>query len=176
MKKAKLIKNNKKEKVVENDTYSLKKLLLIIIVLSVLFGVFYFITYLLVDPTEQNESDNEITEIDESLITLGNLLNRKEKDYYVLATKKSKNNQANYKELYNQYIKKYSENEEALKFYNIDLDNAMNKMYISDELNISNEVSKMKLNDDVLFKIKDNKIDAYYVGNSKILDELAKLV
>ena len=175
MKKAKLIKNNKKEQVVENDTYSLKKLLLIIIVLSVLFGVFYFITFQLVDPIEQNETDNEVIEIDESLIHLGNLLNIKEKEYYVLATKKSKNNQTNYHELYNQYITKYSENDESLKFYNVDLDNAINKTYIGDELNITNNINEIKLNDDVLFKIKDSKIEEYYIGNSEILETLSKL-
>lgn len=175
MKKAKLIKNNKKEQVVENDTYSLKKLLLIIIVLSVLFGVFYLITYLLVDPKEENETDNEIVEIDESLIHLGNLLNRKEKEYYVLATKKSENNQTNYQELYNQYITKYSENDESLKFYNVDLDNAINKTYIGEELNITNNISEIKLNDDVLFKIKDNKIEKYFVGSKEIIKELSNL-
>lgn len=175
MKKAKLIKNNKKEQMVENDTYSFKKLLLIIIVLSVLFGVFYLITYLLVDPKEKNETDNEIVEIDETLIHLGNLLNRKEKAYYVLATKKSENNKTNYQELYNQYIKKYSENEESLKFYNVDLDNVINKTYIGEELNITNNINEIKLNDDVLFKIKDSKIEEYYVGNSEILEALSKL-
>lgn len=175
MKKAKLIKNNKKEQVVENDTYSFKKLLLIIIVLSVLFGVFYFITSLLVDPIEKNETDNEVIEIDESLIHLGNLLNRKEKEYYVLATKKSKNNQTDYQNLYNQYITKYTENEESLKFYNVDLDNAINKTYIGEELNITNNINEIKLNDDVLFKIKDSKIEEYYVGNSEILEALSKL-
>lgn len=176
MKKAKLIKTNKKEeKQMEKDSYSLKKLLLIILILAVTFGVFYLITALVVDPVEDQNINNTPIEIDSTKITLNNLLNRKESEYYVLATKESDNSQVNYLMLYNNYINEYTKDEKALKFYNVDLNDALNKTYIGEELNISNEISKIKLNDEVLFKVKDGKIEKYFVGSKDILKVLSTL-
>lgn len=176
MKKAKLIKtSNKEEKQMEKDSYSLKNLLSIIIALVVVLGIFYFITTLVVKPVKQDDTNNTITEIDSKKITLNNLLNRKEVEYYVLATKESKNTHANYSELYNNYINGYNKEEGALSFYNVNLDDALNKNYLSDELNISDDISEIKLNDDVLFKIKNGKIEEYFVGSSDILEALSNL-
>ena len=180
MKKAKLIKNKKEEqKKVENDTYSIKNLILIILVISVVFGLFYLITCLFVKPVEENNINNEVTEFDSTKITLGNLLDRSEDEYYVLATKESLydsyNLKINYSELYNNYINSYTSNEDSLQFYYVDLDDALNKSYISDKLNISNEISELKLNDEVLFKIKNGEIEQSYVGSSDILEALNEL-
>lgn len=180
MKKAKLIKTKKKqEKVVEKDTYSLKNLIRIIIVLVIILGIFYFITTLVIEPKKQDNTNNAQTQIDSTKITLNHLLDRKEKEYYVLATKESlydaANSKIDYSGLYNNYIREYTSLEDALPFYNVDLDDALNKTYISDELNISDDISKIKLNDEVLFKIKKGKIDKYFVGNKDILEALSEL-
>ena len=180
MKKAKLIKTNKKEqKTVEQDTYSLKNLIRIIIVLVVILGIFYLITTLVVDPVKKDNANNSATQIDSTKITLNNLLNRKEEEYYVLATKESLYDSANskidYSGLYNNYIKEYTSLEDALTFYNVDLDDALNKNYISDELNITDDLSKIKLNDEVLFKIENGEIEEYFVGSKDILEELSDL-
>lgn len=173
MKKAKLIKNNKKQ--IEKDTYSLKNFLLIILVLVITLVLFYFITTLVVKPVNPTDDNNGATIIDETKITLSNLLNRKEKEYYVLATKQNNNIQANYQTLYNNYINEYKKQEESLTIYNVNLDDALNKNYISEELNISNDLSELKVNDDILFKIKDNKIEEHFVGSKDILKELSSL-
>ena len=180
MKKAKLIKKIKNDNVkMPKDSYSLKDLILIIIVLVVILGMFYLITVLIVKPAKDSNINNSVTEIDYTKITLNNLLNRKEEEYYVLATKESLyaaiSSDINYTQLYNNYISEYSSLENALPFYNIDLDDALNKNYVSNELNISNDISEIKLNDEVLFKIKNGKIDKYFVGNSKILKALSDL-
>lgn len=174
MKKAKLIKTSKKEVEMKKDSYSLKNLLKIILVLVMVFGIFYFITTLFIKPVINNTS-TPTTEIDATKITLSNLLNRKENEYYVIATKDKDNVQVNYSQLYNNYIREYSSSENALPFYNVDLDDALNKNYMGEKLNISNEISEIKLNDEVLFKIKDNKIEDYFVGSSEILETLSKL-
>ena len=176
MKKAKLIKTNKKEeKQMEKETYSLKNLLLIILILVITFGIFYLITTLVVDPVQEQNINNTPTQIDATKITLSNLLNRKENEYYVLATKESDNDKVNYIELYNNAIQEYSKAEKALPFYNVDLNDALNKNYISEELNISDEISEIKLNDEALFKVKDGKIEKYFVGSKDIIKALSKL-
>ena len=176
MKKAKLVKNNKKQETqIEKDSYSLKSFLLIVLVLVIILGIFYFITTLIAKPVNNTDNDNGVTIIDETKITLSNLLNRKEKEYYVLATKQNNNNQANYQTLYNNYINEYKEQEDALTFYTVNLDDALNKSYISDELNITDDLSELKVNDDILFKIKDNKIEEHFAGSKDILEELSTL-
>ena len=175
MKKAKLVKNNKKQVEIEKDSYSLKNLLLIILVLVITFGIFYFITTLVIDPIEESSTNNTATQVDSTKIILNNLLDRKNKEYYVLATKENKNTQVNYQGLYNDYISKYTSEKDSLTFYYVDLDDALNKNYISEELNISDEISEIKLNVDVLFKVKNNKIKEYFVGSSDILEALSNL-
>ena len=62
MKKAKLIKTKKvEEKQIQEESYSLKSLIKIIIILLVILGIFYFITTLFVKPVENN-TNNSITE------------------------------------------------------------------------------------------------------------------
>lgn len=178
MKVAKIKKNTKKEFPMQEDTYSIKNLIKILIILMLIFGTFYFITSFLIKDKSIKE-DNSTAVIDSSKITLSQLLSQKDKEYYVIATKKSLDNssyvQTNYIELYNEYINKYTQNEDSLNFYYVDLDDALNKKYLSDKLNIVNEISKLEINNEILFKIKNNKIEKTYVGRDKIIDKLSRL-
>jgi len=178
MKVAKIKKISKKEQPMEEETYSFKNLIKILIILVLIFGIFYFITTFFVKD-KNDDLGNSTAVIDSSKITLSQLLSQKEEEYYVIATKKSLYDssyiQTNYIELYNEYINKYKQNEEAKTFYYVDLDNALNKKFQSDELNIVDEISKLQINDEVLFKIKNNKIEKTYVGKDKIIDKLSRL-
>ena len=51
----------------------------------------------------------------------------------------------------------------------------MNKAYISDKNNITDDLSELRVNDEVLFKIKDKKIVEFYIGSKDILSALKKL-
>lgn len=180
MKVAKLKKvEEKKQNQVIEEQYSLKKMIIIILVICIVFAIFYFITTLVVKNNKNEETNNEIVEIDSNKITLGQILDRNEEEYYVLATKESLHlsldENIDYKNLYDNYISNYKQTENALTVYRVDLDDALNKNYFGEELNITEDLSKIKLNDEVLFKIKNNKIDKYYVGNSKILKTLIGL-
>lgn len=177
MKAAKLRKNTKKQEEINNvEQYSIKNMIIIVFIISIIFLLFYFITTFLVKPVIIDSTNNSIEQIDSTKITLGNLLNRNNKEYYVLCTKPSlyKEN-FNYNEIYNNYINDYSKKENSLNFYSVDLDDALNKSYLSDKINISEDLTNLKVNDEVLFKIKDKKIESYYVGNSEIIKVLSKL-
>ena len=177
MKAAKLRKNTKKQESIENiEQYSLKSMIVIVAIIAGIFLLFYFITTFLVKPVIQNNLNNTSTEINSTKITLNNLLNRSDDEYYVLCTKQSLYNEnLDYNVIYNNYINDYSKKDESLKFYTVDLDDAFNKNYLSNEINVSNDLNELKLNDEVLFKIKDKKIEFYYVGNSEIIKELSDL-
>ena len=175
MKVAKL-KKHKENKVEVKEEYSIKNMLLIILIVLVAFILFYLITYFVVRKDNASVSNSKNTQIDTSMITLSNLLNRKENEYYVLAYKsKSVNEQANFKTLYDNYINKYIQSEESIPFYYVDIDDAFNKNFVAEELNISDNLDELKINDEVLFKINGGKIEKTYVGREEILDKLARL-
>ena len=181
MKKAKIAKTiEKKQTVNENDNYSIKKLLMIILSLVIVFSIFYFITTLIVKPSKKGSGTNNlIQEIDTTKITLNHLLDRNETDYYVLVTKpslyESKILKINYIEIYNNYIKDYKNKDDSKKFYSVNLDDVLNKKYASDDINISENLNELKLNDEILFKISNHSIDKYYVGREEIIKALSNL-
>lgn len=178
MKVAKIRKSSQKEQQIQEETYSIKGMIKILIILLLIFGIFYFITTIFVKEKNISE-ENSTTVIDNSKIILNQILLQKEREYYVIATKKSLYDssyiQTDYIRLYNEYINKYSQEEGSLKFYYVDLDDALNKKYFSDKLNIVNEISKLEINDEVLFKIKNKKIEKTYIGKDKIIDKLSRL-
>lgn len=172
MKTARIRKKEEKKVEIHNEEYSIKSMAKIIIIISVIFCLFYFVTTLIVKPTEKNES--EIT-LSENEILVSQLLNRKNEEYYVLAHKQSLYKKSGYMDVYNLYIKEYLQKEEILPFYYINLDNALNKKYYGEEMNITNDLTELKLNDEVLFKIKTGKIEKTYEGKDKIIDKLSRL-
>ena len=182
MKKARILEDKKKtnKNIEMQNDISFKKLIITTLAVAIVFFVFYFITALVVKPVKKaNNNNSTITKSDDSEILLNHLLDRKEEKYYVLATKKSLydaySSQTNYIELYKNYINQYKSKEESLSVYFVDLDNSMNKAYISDESNIVNDLSTLKLNDETLFKIENGEIKESYIGNKNIIEALSKL-
>lgn len=176
MKKAKLKKQQHKE-IIVNEEYSVKSMIKILSLLIIIFGAFYFVTTLLIKPKEENPNNPVV--IDSSKIIMSQLFTRSNDEYYVLAVKESLYGSAyqetNYTEIYNNYIKEYKNKENPLPFYYIDLDDGLNKAFLGEKMNISNDITKIKLNNEVLFKIKNGKIENKYVGKEEIIDKLSKL-
>lgn len=178
MKVAKIKQKQKKEIINSEEVYSLKRMIKIVIALLAIFCFFYFITILLVD-NKKSDENNSVSVIDSSKIILSQLLTRNEEEYYVIATQSSLYDssyiETSYIKFYNNYINTYSQKEDSLKFYYVDLDSALNKNYLGEDINITNDIEKLKLNNEVLFKIKKGKIEKYYVGKEQILDKLSSL-
>lgn len=179
MKAAKIRKSKEKKVEMVNEGYSIKSMVKIIISILVIFGIFYGITVLIVEDKEVPELKQESV-LDSSKITVGQLLSRKEKEYYVLAHKESLYEtsgyvESSYLDIYELYIREYINKEDSLEFYYIDLDNALNKKFYSEKLNITEELEELSLNDEVLFKIKNGKIEKTYVGKDKIISKLSKI-
>ena len=176
MKKAKIKKQQQKE-IIINEEYSFKGMIKILLILIAIFGTFYFVTTLLINPKEENQNNPVV--IDSSKIIMNQLFTRPNEEYYVIAIKESLYGSlyqnTNYTEIYNNYIKKYKSKEKTLPFYYINLDDALNKKYIGEKMNVSDDITKLQLNDEVLFKIKNGKIEKKYVGKDAIIDKLSKL-
>lgn len=180
MKVAKIRKKEVKQVESTVENYSFKSIVKILLSIAIIYIVFYFITIMLVDNNSNNDNvNNSEVSIDSTKITLGQILNRNESDYYVIATKNSLYNSAyietNYSKIYNKYIDSYLQKENSIPFYFVDLDSALNKGYLSDKTNITNKIEKLKLSDEILFKISNGKIEKYYEGKEKIIEKLSKI-
>ena len=175
MKVAKLKKVEEKKKPVEvNDEITVKNMIITVLIISIVLAVFYFITVLVVKPLVEPKQITPV-QFDSNKITMGQLKTRSENEYYVLAVKESNHmnlySDMNYITLYNNYINTYSKKEGSLKFYKIDMDDALNSAYWGEGF----DIDSLTINDDVLFKISNGNVVDYYVGSTDILSYLERL-
>lgn len=163
----------KQQPVTLDDNYQAKNMFIIIIIIVALLIPLYFITTLVLNDNKkiENVKDTTPVKIQNEKILVGQLLNRHDSSYYVIAYKKDNKMIS----LFEQYIKDYKNKEEHIEFYKIDLDDGLNKGYISDTANITDELKDLKLNDTTLFKIVDGKIDSYYIGNIDVVNALKEI-
>ena len=115
----------------EESKVIIKFIVMLVIVLVICVGI-YFITKNVVNKdSEKSDNTNETTEstISYDSAIIGTMLNKKDKEYYVILYDKSKDD--SYK--YTQLISKYSSKKDKLPLYNVDLSNAMNKPYYTTE-------------------------------------------
>ena len=107
--------------------------------------------------------------IDYNNTTLGALLNRPYKDYYVFAYS-SKDKKANY---YNIIASVYRETEDNTKLYWADLNSPFNDLFVSEESNYStNKVDDLKVKGPTLIKVSNNKIVKFIENMDDIVLEL----
>ena len=157
------MKNNNKS---YNQDFEMGNLVKIIIVLLIVFGLFYVLTYY-IQKNKQSESNNNdpkntITTIQYDEILMGEILNQNEEDYYVLLVKKD-----DYTKKYKEYISKYSNGN---KFYYSLIDNGMNTKYLSDTSNLKVEdIGQLRVSNTSLVKINSGKIIEAYDGNSSVM-------
>jgi hypothetical protein len=169
---------NKKQKdnylIEEGNNYSAKSIIIMVIIMIIVFVSFYFITIKVLENREDQSTVEDNTTVTEEYqsekILFGQMLTRKENEYYVYAyDQKSK-----FYDLYEQYLKDYSSKDGALTVYRIDLNDGMNKSYVGDQTSIKDTLEGMQVSDITLFKIKDGKIDKYFTSSNDIAQELKK--
>ncbi len=142
------------------------------VVIALVVGV-YFISKLFVLDKSLFEINYEVGEINHERAIVGTIFNRPEKEYYVMAYNE-KDASAVY---YSAISTKYSQQENALKVYHVDLENTLNAKYYVGAEEASNKnatnVSELKLKDLTLMKVKNGKIIKYFENISDIEKELA---
>lgn len=171
MKKAKKEKNNNSKNTVMNGN-ELKSLIILVVIVSLIFLAFYGIT-LLVDKKENKGETGVLQEtIQYDEIMVGQILNRKEKDYYVLI----KNSDNNYNNLYLAYLNTYVTNNEEAKYYTVDFGNALNSSYVGETTIIDkNNFFDSKFADTTLIRVKNNKISKVYSTHEDIFTLLKQI-
>lgn len=105
---------------------------------------------------KKSNNEEKVTKIDYQEIIVGEMFNRKNNEYYVLAYNFSDSYASYYKSLINNY-----QLSNSMPFYIVDLDKKINSEYASNSLNI---------NEPTLIKISDSKITDKIVGKDNIID------
>ena len=143
----------------------------IVLVILIVFGAFYIFTYYLQKNKQMTSTENKpntITTIQYDEILIGNLLNQKEGDYYVLIVNKS-----DYSARYKNYLTKFSGKN---KFYYSLIDNGLNKKYITDSSNLKvDNIEDLKISQTSLLKINNGKIVETYDGNASVMEALINI-
>lgn len=154
----------------DDESFKVKNVIIIVLIIMAVLVSFYFITkYVL----EHKKDDAPVAEsvIDRESIIFGQMFNRPDSEYYVIAydsTLKSK-------DIYNKYIDKYNSKDGSIKVYEIDLKDDFNTRYIASKSNIVSDIDKLKVSGDTLFKIKDKTIEMYKEGSNDISNYLKEI-
>ena len=165
-----VMKRNNRELINDNgDSFSMKKLLIILIIMAAIFTGFYFLTKYVLENKTDNNTQQSVIQKDK--IIFGQMFNRSEEEYYVIAYYDSK--QA--KNLYNRYIADYEKKSDHLKVYEINLDESFNKSFISNSENIVNNIDELKVVDETLFKIKNKTVELHKTGSTEINNYLKEI-
>lgn len=150
------------------QTYSTKQIIVTLVVVLSIILIFYGITFLISDNKEEVITNNDTTEIQYSEIIVGDIYNQKENEYYVLAYTDSSDSQT-----YISKVNEYIYDNESNKAYFINLTNAFNKKYLSDESNFENRFPTFKGN--TLLKINNGAIVEIY-EEEQITNKIDELV
>lgn len=170
-------KNKIKVNEISSSTDEGTKLIKIILIIGVIFAIVYFATgyvskYMNKKNSNQNETDAAaVIQYDE--IMIGEILNQKPEEYYVLVIKEDDP----YSSLYQSLLTTYKNKEGHLNVYTASLSSGFNQKYIGEEENLKPEqITQFKTKGKVLLKVKDKKITDSYTEDAILtqLKEMAK--
>lgn len=148
-------KNN--TEVVDEINYEPKKVLKIIIIMVITLGVFYLLTLGIL-----SKKDSVYGKINSSIqynkILVGQSFNQKRKEYLVLYYNSKKDDMDTIHTL----ISNYNDKKDKVFLYTVDMSEAFNKQFISDESNTNpTTAEELKIAGVTLIHFKDNKVLSY---------------
>ncbi len=130
-KKGKASKKLKEQKVLNDNELEIRNFFIILVIVLVIVLALYFASKAIVSKRSKTNTNTNTTatEVDYSLATVGTILNRPYDDYYVMVYNSEDTDAIYYANLFT----KYNSKENSLKIYFCDLNNPLNKDYISEE-------------------------------------------
>ena len=153
----------------------LSKLVKIVLLVTAIIIVFYFITTFVTRKanainTVKKIKTNDKAEIQYENLIIGSMLKIDGK-FYVLIEKDGDEKLTEYETS----IQTIKANDEAPKIYTANLTDSFNKIYLSEESNYDSDLTKFKVSGTTLVKISDHKIEKTYDKYEDIKGELEKL-
>ncbi len=163
----------KRENYVSEDQNEVKHFIIILAIVIIGILAVYLLTRIFVTKDLFNNKESSKTsvpgEVNYNITLIGSMLNLPEEEYYVMITDTSVPESI----YYNNIMTTYAQNEDALKVYLADLDNELNKSYISDQENLkTSDLTKFKVKGTTLVKVKKGKVEETFTADEKIVEEL----
>ncbi len=156
------------------EQLEVKKFIFVLLGLILVIVGIYFFTRAFVTKDLFNNNSEEITYTDGVInynsVIVGTMLNRKEKEYYVMAFSNENPEASYYDTLASSYKGKKEKN-----IYYLDLNNELNKKYVATDDKVSTKFTKLdelKFGNLTLLKIKDGKVTKFITKVDEIKKEL----
>ncbi len=151
------------------ESAEIKKFIFILLIVIALIAAVFGISKIII---KDEAKDLEYTsgEVSTNSAIIGTMLNRPEKEYYVLLYDTTSKNAS----AYVTYANYYKTKDNALKVYYLDLTNAFNKDYYVTENSNPNakKIKDLKVKDGTLIKVKNGAITEYTEGIENIAKKL----
>lgn len=155
----------KREKIYTEEQKEVRRFIKILSGLVIIFAIIYAINVFFVEDNDLKvERSNTKGEISYDSIMLGTLLNKVDDEYYVLAFDSTSVN--------NTYIinqaSNFKSDSKNIPLYTADLSLEFNKGFISDEKNVTDDISNLKLTGTTLIKVKKGHIVSFIDDSNEI--------
>ena len=170
--KVKVQEKNKIENVGSFDT-DLSKIIYIVLGVICVFGLFYLLTVFVLNKDDNTTKTDEEVEISLDTTIVGRSFSMPEEKYYVLYyDAKDEVVSEEYSSTITNYI--YSTSEDHVKLYTVDMSDALNKKYLSEESKpMPEKVSDIAIKGTTLMVIEKGKVVEYTEDKARI-EELLK--
>ena len=172
MKKKEVIKKEKSKKIEDvNNSPSVKGLIRTFIIVALVFGFFYLLTYILVGDFGTKKDTKEETTIQYDEILAGSSFSMNTSKYLVVYYDFDDEDASKVLNA----IYTYESKEDALKVYTVDLGNALNKNSVSDTSNKNpKDATELAINGTTIIRFRDGMVREYIEGTDKVVDYLSK--
>lgn len=155
----------------EEDKAVRNFIIVFVIVLLLVVGVYFFTVFVNKDnePKTDDTNTTEEVQIDKTKAIVGTMLNKSDKEYYVILYKSDDDKASEYQSL----VTKYKNTKNALLVYTVDLADVFNsKYYDKDNTNYtSSNLEDLRFGDITVLQIKNNKIAKSFNTVDKIKKE-----
>lgn len=155
----------------EEDKAVRNFIIIFVIVLLLVVGLYFFTVFINKDNEPKKEDTNtaEEVKIDNTKAIVGTMLQKSDKDYYVILYKSDGKKASEYESLET----KYKATKDALPIYYVDLSDGINsKYYDKDHVNLSaSDVNDLRFGDITVLEVKDGKIVKSFNTVDKIKKE-----
>ena len=160
----------KKTNFSRNETKEVKKFIIVLIIVTLVFSSIYLLTGFFVTKDLKKDTVKKTeTTIDYSLILAGDIFNVNKEEYYIVAYDFNDDDADELKQL----ISTYSVGENHLSIYSINLSDALNKNHVSAESNLStNNINELKFKNTTFLHIKNKNIIDYDENINNIKNKL----
>lgn len=172
MKKKELKKKEESKKIENvNNSPSVKGIIRTFIIVALVFGFFYLLTYVLVGDFGKDDDTKEETKIQYDEILAGSSFSMNTSKYLVVYYDFDADDASEILSA----IYTYEAKSDALKVYTVDLGNALNKNSVSEKSKKNpKDATELAINGPTIIRFRDGMVREYIEGKDKVVNYLSK--